>query len=89
MNFDMNFPNEGENILKRAASNERIINYNNLFFKKCDPITKNFDLFKRFGILHDLLIELLNKEISTYEAVKERDEMTSKTEELKYFISLE
>ena len=33
MNFDMNFTYEKENILEKAASDERMINYNNLFFK--------------------------------------------------------
>ena len=59
MNFDMNFTNGGENV------DERIINYNNLFFKTGDLIIKNFDLFKRFGTLCDLLINLLNEEIIT------------------------
>ena len=47
MNFDMNFTNEGKNILKKAASDERMINYNNLFFKIGDPITNNFNFFKK------------------------------------------
>ena len=45
MNFDMNFTNEGENILKKAASDERMIYHKNLFFKTGDTIIKNFDSF--------------------------------------------
>ena len=43
MNFDMNFTNEGENIFKKSASDERMINYNNLFFKTGDRTIKNFN----------------------------------------------
>ena len=89
MNFDMNFTNEGENILKKAVNDERMINYSNLFFKTGDSIIENFDFSKRVGTLHDLLINLINEEISTYKAVKEQNEMINKIEELKDFISLE
>ena len=54
MNFDMNFTNQTKNILKKVASNERMINHNNLVFKTGDPNLKNFDFLKRFGTLHDL-----------------------------------
>ena len=85
INFDMIFSNEGENIPKNAASNERMINYNNLVFKTGDPIIKNLRFSKRFGTLHDLLIDLLNEEISTYKAVKEQNEIITKIAELKVF----
>ena len=86
MSFDMNFTNEGKNILKKASSDERMINYNNLFFKTGDPNIKKFDFFKRFSTLHDLLIDLLNKEINTHTAAKE---MIITLEEPRDFILLE
>ena len=89
MYFDLNFTNEGKIILKKAVSNERMINYNNLFFKVGDAIIQNFDFLKRFGTLHDLLIDLLNEEIGTYKAVKEQNEIITKIEGLKGFILLE
>ena len=49
MNFDTNFTNEEVNILKKVATDERIINYSHCFFEKGDPIIKNFDFLKRFG----------------------------------------
>ena len=82
----MNFTEKGEDILKKVAADERMINYNNLFFRTGDPIIKNYDLLKRFGILHDLLLDLLNKEISTIKAATEQNEMIQKIEELKNFI---
>ena len=85
MNCDKNFTNEGKSILKKSASDARMINYNNLFFKADDPIIKDCDFFKRFGTLNDLLIHLLNEEISTNKAVKEQNEMIIKIEELKDF----
>ena len=85
INFDMIFFNEGENIPKNAASNERMINYNNLVFETGDPIIKNLRFSKRFGTVHDLLIDLLNEEISTYKAVKEQNEIITKIAELKVF----
>lgn len=39
----MNFTNEGKYILKKAASDERMITYNNLFYKTDDPSIRNFD----------------------------------------------
>ena len=39
-NFDMNFNNEGENILQKLAKDKRMINYNNLFFKTGYSILK-------------------------------------------------
>ena len=88
MNFYMNFTYEGANILKKIAKDERMINYNHWFFITGDPIIKNFDFLKRFGTLYDMLLDLLNKKISTIKAVKEQlDE--KKIEELKNFIVLE
>ena len=39
----MNFAAKGENIFKNVAGDERLINYNNLFFKTGDRTTKNYD----------------------------------------------
>ena len=47
MNFDMNFTSEPKNILKKAATDERMIHHNNLFFKTGDTIIKNFDFLKK------------------------------------------
>ena len=59
--FEMNFNvDSGENILKNVSKDERMINYNHLFFKTDNPIIKNFDFLKRFGTLYDLLIDILN-----------------------------
>ena len=33
ISYDMNITDKGEDILEKLANNERIINYNNLFFK--------------------------------------------------------
>ena len=62
-----------ENIfLKKLAKNEEEwIDYDNLFFNlffKTGNRTKNFDFLKRFGTLYDLLIDLLNEQISIKEA---------------------
>ena len=89
MNFDMNFTNQTKNILKKAASDERIINHNNLVFKTGDPNLKDFDFLKRFGTLHDLSIDLRQEEITTIKAVKEPNEIIIKLKQLKNFILLE
>ena len=89
MNFDLNFTDEGKNILKKTHSNERMINYNNLIFKTGNLIIKNFDFLKRFGTLYDLLTDLLSEEISTLEAAKEREEMKENINELGNFVLLE
>ena len=86
MNFGMDFTNERKNILKKAVSDERMINYNNLLFKIGDPIMKNFGFFKRFGTLHDLLINFLNEEMRTNKGIKEQKEMLNKIEELRDLI---
>ena len=49
MKFDTSFTNEGGNILKKVARDEKIIKYNNLLFKTGDPIIKKIDFLKRFG----------------------------------------
>ena len=46
MSFDLNFTDQGENILKKLAKHERMINYKGLIFKTGDPIIKTFDFFK-------------------------------------------
>ena len=34
INFDINFTEKGEDILKKVATDERMINYNNLFLEQ-------------------------------------------------------
>ena len=51
--------------------------------------TKNFDFIKRFGILYDLLINLLHEKISSLNPAKEQNEMINKIEKLKDFTLLE
>ena len=67
MTPDMNFDNNGKDILIKLVRDKRMIYYNNLFFKTGNSSIKNFDFSKRFGILYDLLIDLLNKNISINE----------------------
>ena len=43
----MNFTNKGKYILKKAVTDERMINYNNFLKKTGDLSIKNFDLFKK------------------------------------------
>ena len=88
INFDMNFTFKGTDTLTKVVD-ERAINYKNLFFKTGDPIIKNFDFFKRFGTLYDLLIDLLNEKINTLEQKKERKEMKEKINKLGNFVLLE
>ena len=89
MNFDMNFTDEGKNILKKTDINERMINYNNLIFKTGNLIIKNFDFLKRFGTLYDLLIDLLNEKVNTLEEKKEQKEMKENINKLGNFVLLE
>ena len=69
----MNFTTKGENILKKVADDERLINYNNLFFKTGDPIINKYDFLKRFDTLNDLWFKLLKKNISVIKAAKEQN----------------
>ena len=66
--------NNGENIVKKFAKDDRTINYNYLFFKKGCP---SIDFLKKFGTLYDLLIGLLNEKINTLKAAKQQNEMIS------------
>ena len=84
----MNFTVEGVNILKELATDERMINYNNQFFKADNPGVKS-NFFKRCGTLLDFFIDLLNGKISTFRAAKEQEEMLIKIVELKDFLLLE
>lgn len=66
-----------------------MIIYNNLFFKTGNPTSiKNFDYWKRFGTLYDL-IDLLNEQISTLKAAKEQQKMKENIKELGDFALLE
>ena len=72
MTYDINFTKKGENILKNLVIDKKIINYQNLLFKTGNPIIDNFDFFKRFGTLYDLLTDLLNRKISTIKVKKNK-----------------
>ena len=76
MNFDVNFTKKGDAVLKNVANDERMINYNNLFFKTGNSFIDNFDFLKRFGTLCDLLFDLLSGKISIKK--KEQNEMLIK-----------
>ena len=56
-----------------------------MLFKTDDRIAKNFDFLKRFGTFCDLLIDLLNEQISSREARKEQDVMIKKINDLSSF----
>ena len=87
--YDMIFTTKGENILKKVAEDERLINCNNLFFKTGDPIINNYDFLKKFDTLNDLLLKLLNKEVITIKTANEQNELLDKIDDLKNFILLE
>ena len=70
--------NEGKNILKKLARDERMTNYNSLSFKTGNPVINNFDFLKRFGTLYDLLLDLLKEEIDTDKALREKNETIKK-----------
>ena len=74
MNFDMNFSNAARNILKKVASDERMINYQSLIFKTGDLIINNFDFLKRFGALYSLLIHFIIEKIAINEAKQEQED---------------
>ena len=71
LHYDMNISLKGKDILKKLASGEKMINYKNLFFKTGNLAVSNYDFLKRFGTLYDLLVELLNEEISNTKAATE------------------
>ena len=53
---DMNIDVKGKDILKNLVRDERMINYNNLFFKTGNPTIDNYDFLKRFATLYDFFI---------------------------------
>ena len=67
MNFDMNFTNKEEDILKNVVIDERMINHSNFTFKTSDPIIRKFDFLKGFSTLYDLLIGLSSEKITINE----------------------
>ena len=72
MEYGMNITDKGEDILKKLAKNEEeSIDYDNLFFTTSDR-AKNFNFLKRFGTLYELLIDLLNEQITIKEAKKSK-----------------
>ena len=46
MTPDMNFDNNGKDVLIKLVREERMIYYNNLFFKTGNSSIKNFDFLK-------------------------------------------
>ena len=74
---DVKIDAKGKYIIKELARDERMINYNNLFFKSGDPNIDNYDLLKRFCTLHGFLIDLLKEKINI-KAGKEQNEMLKK-----------
>ena len=71
INYALNFSDEGKEILEKGTTVEKMINYNNLFFKIGSAFIINFYILKRFGILNDLLIDLLNERIHIFEAAEQ------------------
>ena len=63
---------KGTDILKKVATDEKMINFNDLFFKTGDPIIIKFDFLKEFGTLHDLLIDFINEKISISKTKKQQ-----------------
>ena len=47
IHYDINLSVIGEKILKIFTDDERLIKYNNLFFKSGNPIVSNYDFFKK------------------------------------------
>ena len=84
--YDMNITAEGEDIVKKLANDERLINYKNLFFKAGNPA---IDFLKRFGTLYDFLIDLRNERVGISKARKEQNEMITKINEPGNFVLLE
>ena len=72
---DKNIDAKRENIPKNLAKDERMINYNNLFFKTSCPTIDNYDFLERFDTLYDLLIDLPNEKTSIIKSTKEQNEM--------------
>ena len=84
--YKMNITAKGEDILKKLANDERMINHNNLLFKTGNPIINNYDFYQKFGTLYDFLIDLLNETISITKAKKEQHEMMTKRNDLGSFV---
>ena len=78
LNYDVKIMNIRINFLKKLARDKRMVNYNNLFFKTGNPTIGNYDFLKRFGTLHNLLIDLLNEKISISKEAKKQNEMRKK-----------
>ena len=85
MTYDMNITAKGEDILKKLANDERMINYKNLFFKSGNLIIGNYDFCKIFGTLYDFFYDLNSEKLSCKRAVIEQNEMIRKNREAKKF----
>ena len=75
---EINITAKGEDILKKLANDERMINYENLFFKIGNPSIDNYHYLKRFSSLYDFFYDLISETISIKKAAKEQNEMIKK-----------
>ena len=87
--YDMNITAKGEDILKKLANDERMINCKNLLFKSGNSTINNHDFYKRFGTLYDLLYDLISETKTIKTAVIEQNEMITKINEVRKFVLLE
>ena len=69
---EINIDSKGEDILKKLANDERMINCKNLIFKSGSPAIDNYYFFKRFGTLHDLFYDLISDKLSLKRAAIEQ-----------------
>ena len=60
----MNITAKGEDILKKLANDERMISYENLFFKTGNLAIDKYDFLIRFGTLHALFHNLISETIT-------------------------
>ena len=58
-----------------------------MLFKTGYPAIDNYDFLKKVGTLYDLFYDLISEKISIKKAAIEQNEMITKIEELKNFIS--
>ena len=89
LNYHQNFGDKGKNILGKTATDERMINCNNLVFKTGDPVIKKFNLLKSFCTFFNFFIDLFDKIMHPFQATREQNEMVAKINELGNFVLLE
>ena len=87
-NFDQNFDNAGKHFPKKLAKDEKIIDYNNLFFETDDKSAlKSADFLKEFGTLYDLLIYLLDNSMKILSSSEDQISFFKATTTFKIIIS--